>query len=77
MSFVTYIILVGFTTGLNAKAGAPQTFSPDVLGLTASTGFFMICFEVMIIKMGCYFLNISSEVPFLELFSYTGYKFVT
>ncbi len=51
-------------------------FTPDVLGLTASTGFFLILFEVLFIKLGCYFLNISTPVPMLELFSYTGYKFV-
>jgi hypothetical protein len=82
MSFVTYIILVGISTGLNAKTSEKITyhgftrFTPDVLGLTASTGFFIIVFEVLFIKVGCYFLNISSPVPFLELFSYTGYKYV-
>jgi hypothetical protein len=82
MSFVTYIILVGISTGLNAKTSEKITYSwftrftPDVLGLTASTGFFIIVFEVLFIKVGCYFLNISSPVPFLELFAYTGYKYV-
>jgi protein transport protein YIF1 len=31
---------------------------------------------VLFIRIGCYFLNITSNLSFLELFAYTGYKYV-
>lgn len=72
MSFVTYIIIIGVVAGLAKK----NSFSPDVLGLTASKAFFLVLFEVLFVKLGNYFLNISSDAPFLELFAYMGYKFI-
>lgn len=36
----------------------------------------MIGLEVLFIKLGNYFMNISAEVSFMDLISYTGYQFV-
>ncbi|KAJ3268163.1 hypothetical protein HK104_005455 [Borealophlyctis nickersoniae] len=85
MAFVTYILMIGIQLGLEATAGKTpdptkktlKTFTPDVLGLTGTTAFFMICTEVMFIKLGCYLLNISAEgVGLLDLVAYSGYKFI-
>jgi hypothetical protein len=74
MSFLTYAILVGFNSGLDMAAN--EGFKPEVLGLTASTAFFVLLIEVMLIKAGCYFLSVQSSVPFLDLIAYCGYKFI-
>ena len=52
------------------------SFTPDVLGMTATSAFFIILFEVIFIKFGFYILNVTTTSPFLELISYCGYKFI-
>ncbi|RKO84187.1 hypothetical protein BDK51DRAFT_17655 [Blyttiomyces helicus] len=66
MSFVTYILLVGIQLG----------FTPDVLGLTGTTAFFIVCFEVLFVRFGCYLLNVTTDVPILDLVACSGYKFI-
>ncbi|KAJ3199809.1 hypothetical protein HDU82_000128 [Entophlyctis luteolus] len=70
MAFVTYVLLVGIT--LNAR----KKFEPEILGMTASTALVVIAFEVLLFKLCCYLINVTSEVPFLDLIAYCGYKFV-
>jgi hypothetical protein len=43
------------------------------LGLTAWKASVVIGLEVLFIKLGNYFMNISAEVSFMDLISYTGY----
>ncbi|KAJ3343972.1 hypothetical protein HDU91_000313 [Kappamyces sp. JEL0680] len=74
MSFVTYVIIVGIASGLTTAT--TNSFSPDVLGITASTAFFLVFLEVLFVKMGNYFLSITADAPMLELFAYCGYKFI-
>ncbi|KAJ3162653.1 hypothetical protein HDU86_003626 [Geranomyces michiganensis] len=83
MSFVTYILLVGIRLGLDDAAAAKssgesttKSFSPDVLGMTGTTAFFVVFFEVLFFKLGFYLLNVTTDVPFLDLVGYSGYKFL-
>jgi len=69
MAFVTYILLVGFVLGTNLK------FTPEVLGVTASTGLFVLAVEILLIKTGFYLLN-CGNVSLTDLAAYCGYKFV-
>lgn len=69
MAFVTYILLVGFVFGTTS------TFTPEVLGLTASKGLATLVFEIMMIKTVFYLFNCGG-VSLLDLSSYCGYKFV-
>eukprot|EP01102_Stenamoeba_stenopodia_P001042 TRINITY_DN1092_c0_g4_i1.p1 TRINITY_DN1092_c0_g4~~TRINITY_DN1092_c0_g4_i1.p1 ORF type:complete len:353 (+),score=68.17 TRINITY_DN1092_c0_g4_i1:72-1061(+) len=70
MAFVTYVLLCGLVLGLSKK------FSPEVLGVIATTAFFVISTEVLFLKLGFYLLSNSFAVPFLDLVSYCGYVFV-
>ncbi|KAJ1564965.1 hypothetical protein HK096_005324 [Nowakowskiella sp. JEL0078] len=70
MAYVTYVLLVGMILG------AKNEFNPEVLGITSSTAFFVILVEILFLKFGVYLLNVTSEVPILDLIAYTGYKFV-
>jgi len=69
MAFVTYVLMIGFVMGASFK------FTPEVLGITASSGLAVLAFEVIIIKFGFYLLN-SLTVPILDVIAYCGYKYV-
>ncbi|KAG0256822.1 hypothetical protein BG011_004311 [Mortierella polycephala] len=70
MAFVTYVLLIGISAGTSNK------FSPEILGPTASSALAIILLEFTMIKLCIYLLNITSEVPILDLLAYSGYKFV-
>ncbi|KAF9091119.1 hypothetical protein BGX23_005462 [Mortierella sp. AD031] len=70
MAFVTYVLLVAVSAGTSNK------FSPEILGPTASSALAVIILEFTIIKLCVYLLNITSDVPMLDLLAYSGYKFV-
>jgi hypothetical protein len=69
MAYITYILVVGFVMGANG------TFTPDVLGITASAGLMIVLLEVSIIKLAFYLVH-GARIPFLELCSCSGYKFL-
>ncbi len=70
MAFVTYILL------RTLLAGVRGAFHPELLGLTATTAFAVVIFEILGLKLGCYLLSISNESQLLDLVAYSGYKFV-
>ncbi|KAI9711461.1 MAG: hypothetical protein M1820_002024 [Bogoriella megaspora] len=70
MAFVTYILLSTLLAGLRGA------FHPELLGLTATTAFAVVIFEILGLKLGCYLLSISNESQLLDLMAYSGYKFV-
>ena len=69
MSFITFILLTGL------KSGYSGNFSPQILGLTASSSIIFLCFELLIVYGGFYFLQ-SSLPSILDLLAYCSYKFV-
>lgn len=72
MSFVTYVLLCGLNTGIKGYGG--QVFTPEVLVQTVWRCLLLQLAESVIIKLGVGVLSVS--LPFLEVFSYTGYKYV-
>lgn len=70
MAFVTYILLSTLIAGLNGQ------FKPDLLGITFSNASVIIILELLLLWLGRYFLNISSESQIYDLIAYSGYKFV-
>lgn len=69
MAFVTYVLIVGFVLGTASK------FTPETLGMTASTGLVTLTLEVLLIKAGFYLLN-CGNIPIYDLMAYCGYKYV-
>lgn len=51
------------------------SFTPEVLGMTASTGLITMLVEVLIFKACLYLLNFPS-ISIYEIIAYCGYKFV-
>lgn len=70
MAFVTYILLSTLLAGLRGQ------FHPELLGITATTAFAVVFFEIAGLKLACYLLSISNESQILDLLAYSGYKFV-
>lgn len=71
MAFITYVLVVGFILG------AGHRFTPEILGVTASTGLATIFLELAVLKLALYVTQSSaSALPSLDLIAYCGYKFV-
>jgi len=69
MSFVTYILIVGY------HMGQEKSFTPEVLGKTGSSGLVMLVLEVLALKVGFYLLD-GPRNSFLDFVSWSGYKYV-
>ena len=63
MAFVTYILAVALHYGLKSD------FRPDILGVKASTGLFVVLLDFLFVKLGCYLLNIQVRSPLRLPFS--------
>lgn len=70
MAFVTYVLLIGLTSGLQSK------FHPKVLGETATMVTILTFFEWGAIKLGLYLLNIGVDLSSLDILSLIGYNYV-
>jgi protein transport protein YIF1 len=68
MAFVTYVLLVGYVKGTN------NNFTPEVLIQAVWSCLLIQMVEVGAIKVGLSMLQ--TTLPFLDLFSYTGYKYI-
>jgi len=70
MAFVTYILLAGVSLGTQSR------FSPEQLGLTASTALVWNVIELFILLLTMYIVNVSTGLKYLDLLAYCGYKYV-
>ncbi|XP_063902008.1 uncharacterized protein LOC135121626 isoform X2 [Zophobas morio] len=71
ISFVTYVLLCGAYFGKN------NTFTPEKLGLVASSALLWLLLEVGILYLSFYFLTVRGNYSCLDFFSYSGYKYVS
>lgn len=69
MAFITYVLLYGLCTGL----GTAQ-FTPEVLINAIWRCFIVQVAEVGLVVVALNFIG--SSLPLLDIFSYTGYKYV-
>jgi hypothetical protein len=68
MCLVTYVLLCALGYGTAGK------FDPEVIPDVTTTCIVTQILEVLIIRFGLYMMQ--APVPFLDLFSYTGYKYL-
>jgi len=69
MGYVTYVLLYGLTRGTVGE------FDPEILGATASFAGILLFLEVLGAKLGFY-ISGASNISFLDLTCYGGYKYV-
>lgn len=53
-----------------------RRFSPEVLGLCASTAFVWMVIEVLALLLGLYLATVQSDLGTFDLLAYCGYKYV-
>ncbi|XP_073676157.1 protein YIF1A [Garra rufa] len=70
MAFITYILLAGMALGIQKR------FSPEVLGLCASTALVWIIIEVLVMLLCLYLLTVHTDLSTFDLVAYSGYKYV-
>nr|XP_057921174.1 protein YIF1A isoform X2 [Doryrhamphus excisus] len=70
MAFITYVLLAGMALGIQKR------FSPEVLGLCASTALVWIIIEVLVMLLSLYLLTVHSDLSTFDLIAYSGYKYV-
>ncbi|KAF0312695.1 Protein YIF1B [Amphibalanus amphitrite] len=70
MAFITYILVAGFLLGRQ------QRFSPEVLGMQASSATAWMIFEVLVVLLTMYVLNTQTNLRTFDIIAFSGYKFV-
>ncbi|XP_022245482.1 protein YIF1B-like isoform X4 [Limulus polyphemus] len=70
MAFVTYILTAGYLLGTQNK------FSPEQLGIHASSALAWLTIELAIILLALYVLNIGNSLKVLDLTAFCSYKYV-
>ena len=71
MSFITYVLLIGFNSAYQQQ----KIFEPEILGKIASKNSFILFIQVALLKLTMFiFSNI--QIPFLDVLCFIGYKMV-
>ncbi|XP_073250194.1 protein YIF1B-like isoform X4 [Porites lutea] len=69
MAFVTYILVAGLVMGTQNR------FTPEQLGITASSALVWLFVEIMAILFSMYLCNVQAEIKWLDLLAFCGYKY--
>lgn len=69
MAYITYVVLAGFILGTQER------FSPEQLGIQASSALAYNVFELVVYTITLYVSNISTTLRTLDLVAFSGYKY--
>ncbi|NXM43765.1 YIF1B protein, partial [Gymnorhina tibicen] len=70
MAFLTYILLAGLALGTQNR------FSPDSLGLVASSALAWLLLEVLGVLLSLYLVTVATDLTPIDLVAFAGYKYV-
>ncbi|XP_059161058.1 protein YIF1B-B-like [Physella acuta] len=70
MAFVTYILVAGMVLGTQGR------FTPEQLGAQASSALVWLIIEMVGFTLSLYILNLNTDLKYLDIIAYCGYKFV-
>lgn len=70
MAVVTYILMSGIALGMNAR------FTPESLGVEASSALVWYIIEVLIIMFSLYLVNARTDLSTFDVIAFSGYKYV-
>ncbi|XP_055850704.1 protein YIF1B-A isoform X2 [Episyrphus balteatus] len=70
MAFITYVVAAGLMLGMQNR------FSPEQLGIQASSALAYSIFELVVYSITLYVVNIKTSLKTLDLLAFSGYKFV-
>ncbi|XP_052827719.1 protein YIF1B-A isoform X2 [Octopus bimaculoides] len=70
MALVTYILTAGVVMGIQNR------FTPEQLGIQASSALVWLILELFIVMLSLYILNLNTGLKYLDTLAYSGYKYV-
>ncbi|XP_036324419.1 protein YIF1B-B isoform X2 [Rhagoletis pomonella] len=70
MAYITYVVVAGLMLGMQNR------FSPEQLGIQASSALAYCIFELVVYSITLYVVNIKTSLRTLDLLAFAGYKFV-
>uniref|UniRef100_UPI00398E5289 protein YIF1B isoform X2 n=1 Tax=Pristiophorus japonicus TaxID=55135 RepID=UPI00398E5289 len=70
MAFITYLLVAGFALGTQSR------FSPEVLGVQASSALIWLVIEVLAILLSLYLVTVNTDLTTIDLVAFAGYKYV-
>ncbi|KAK4025403.1 hypothetical protein OUZ56_014475 [Daphnia magna] len=70
MAFVTYLLIGGVSLGIQER------FSPEGLGIQASTALIWALLEVLVIWVTLYLMNIQTKLTSFDILAFSSYKYV-
>ncbi|XP_005097008.1 protein YIF1B-B [Aplysia californica] len=70
MAFVTYVLVAGMVLGIQDR------FTPEQLGVQASSALVWLIIELVAMSLSLYIMNLNTELKYLDIVAYCGYKFV-
>ncbi|XP_075771632.1 protein YIF1B isoform X2 [Pelodiscus sinensis] len=70
MAFITYLLVAGLALGTQNR------FSPDLLGLQASSALAWLIVEVLAVLLSLYLVTVNTDLTTIDLVAFSGYKYV-
>lgn len=69
MAYITYILFSGISLGILNK------FSPEELGMQASSAFVWLAIEIAIVMFSLYLVNVRTDLGTWDVVAFCGYKY--
>ncbi|XP_065135378.1 protein YIF1B isoform X2 [Paramisgurnus dabryanus] len=70
MAFITYILVAGLALGTQNR------FSPEILGMQASSALVWLIIEVLAVLLSLYLVAVNTDLTTIDLVAFSGYKYV-
>ncbi|KAM9481648.1 protein YIF1B isoform 1-T1 [Clarias gariepinus] len=70
MAFITYILVAGLALGTQNR------FSPEILGMQASSALVWLIIEVLAVLLSLYLVTVNTDLTTIDLVAFSGYKYV-
>ncbi|XP_028274778.1 protein YIF1B isoform X3 [Parambassis ranga] len=70
MGFITYVLVAGLALGTQNR------FSPELLGVQASSAFVWLIMEVLAVLLSLYLVTVNTDLTTIDLLAFSGYKYV-
>ncbi|XP_064408760.1 protein YIF1B isoform X2 [Latimeria chalumnae] len=70
MAFITYILVAGLALGTQNR------FSPEILGIQASSALVWLIIEVLAVLLSLYLVTVNTDLTTIDLIAFSGYKYV-
>ncbi|XP_061637095.1 protein YIF1B isoform X3 [Phyllopteryx taeniolatus] len=70
MGFITYVLVAGLALGTQNR------FSPELLGVQASSALVWLIMEVLAVLLSLYLVTVNTDLTTIDLLAFSGYKYV-